>query len=57
MKFGSFRIAGRDAFGAVTEGGIADPGERLGACCRTLRELLALESGSELARRIAGQAR
>lgn len=57
MKLGSFRIAGRDTFGAVTDGGIVDLGERLGARCRTLRELLALEDGLELARRTAGQAR
>lgn len=57
MKLGSFRIAGRDTFGVVTGVGIVDLGERLGARCRSLRELLALDDGLDLARRTAAQVR
>ena len=51
MKLGSFRVAGRDTFGAVRADGIVDLGRRLQ--CGSLRELLSLEGGLALARRTA----
>jgi 2-keto-4-pentenoate hydratase/2-oxohepta-3-ene-1,7-dioic acid hydratase in catechol pathway len=49
MKLGSFRVVGRETFGAVRADGIVDLAQRL--ACGSLRELLAMEDGLALARR------
>lgn len=51
MKLGSFRIGGRTTFGAVRDDGIVDLGRRLAPHCSSLRELLGLENGLDMARR------
>lgn len=56
MKLGSFRVAGRETFGAVRGDGIVDLGRRLGPDCGTLRGLLSMDGGLDLARRTVERA-
>ncbi|MBV7486836.1 fumarylacetoacetate hydrolase family protein [Bordetella sp. BOR01] len=50
MKLGSFRIAGRDTYGAISGDAVIDLGARLGPRYATLRKLLAEPDGLAIAR-------